>query len=219
MRAFFNRRLPLWEGHTRSALEKLVDAITTGNADCPKLAAAVVTFMNDIGKGFSPSAFGDRFEKEVREGCTARRRGKPATIQELGRFLLAEPDHRGVAKLLARLAELKQGDADFADIEMDHSREFWEAVRLGNFEDLDAGLAEITHRRTYGRPKPPDAAISTIHKAKGLECGNVVVMPCDATTFPDREDARCLLYVALSRAKERLMLVVSRANPSPLLQL
>jgi len=132
---------------------------------------------------------------------------------------LAEPDHRGVAKLLARLAELKQGDADFADIEIDHSREFWEAVRLGNFEDLDAGLAEITHRRTYGRPKPPDAAISTIHKAKGLECGNVVVMPCDATTFPDREDARCLLYVALSRAKERLMLVVSRTNPSPLFQL
>jgi hypothetical protein len=219
LRAFFNRRLPLWEGHTRSALEKLADAITAGNADCPKLAAAVVTFMNDIGKGFSPSAFGDRLEKEVREGCTTRSRGKPATIQELGRFLLAEPDHRGVAKLLARLAELKQGDADFADIEMDHSREFWEAVRLGNFEDLDAGLAEITHRRTYGRPKPPDAAISTIHKAKGLECGNVVVMPCDATTFPDREDARCLLYVALSRAKERLMLVVSQANPSPLFQL
>jgi DNA helicase-2/ATP-dependent DNA helicase PcrA len=218
LRAFFNRRLPLWEGHTRSALEKLVDAITTDNADCPKLAAAVVTFMNDVGKGFSPSAFGDRFEKEVREGCTARSRGKPATIQELGRFLLAEPDHRGVAKLLARLAALKQGDADFADIEMDHSREFWEAVKLGNFEDLDAGLAEITHRRTYGRPKPPDAAISTIHKAKGLECGNVVVMPCDAKTFPDREDARCLLYVAISRAKERLMLVVSRASPSPLFQ-
>ncbi|OYW34699.1 MAG: hypothetical protein B7Z41_01370 [Rhizobiales bacterium 12-66-7] len=46
-----------------------------------------------------------------------------------------------------------------------------------------------------------------------------MVMPCDATTFSDREDARCLLYVALSRAKERLMLVVSRTNPSPLFQL
>jgi DNA helicase-2/ATP-dependent DNA helicase PcrA len=182
LRAFFNRRLPLWEGHTRSALEKLVDAVTAGAGDCPKLAAAVVTFMNDIGKGFSASAFGDRFEKEVREGCTATSRGKPATIQELGRYLLAEPDHRGVAKLLTRVAELKRCDANFGDIEMDYSREFWEAVRLGSFEDLDAGLAEITHRRTYGRLMPPEAAISTIHKAKGLECGNVVVMPCDATT-------------------------------------
>lgn len=39
-----------------------------------------------------------------------------------------------------------------------------------------------------------------------------------AISFPDLEDARCLLYVALSRAKERLMLVVSQANPSPLFQ-
>jgi DNA helicase-2/ATP-dependent DNA helicase PcrA len=42
-------------------------------------------------------------------------------------------------------------------------------------------------------------------------------MPCDARTFPDKEDARCLLYVALSRAKRRLVLVVSRTAPSPLL--
>ena len=219
LRAFFYRRFPLWEGHTRSALEKLVDSIGTGRGDERALAAAVVSFINDIGKGFSPSAFGDRLEKEVREGCAARCRGKPAKIQALGRLLLTEPDHRGVAKLLAHLAELRRIDSDFADIEIDHGREFWEAVKLGIFDDLDEGFAEITHRRTYGRSKPPDAAVSTIHKAKGLECDSVLVMPCDASTFPDREDARCLLYVALSRAKERLMLVVSRTKPSPLFQL
>jgi hypothetical protein len=49
----------------------------------------------------------------------------------------------------------------------------------------DAGLAEITHRRTYSRPKPPEKAISIIHKAKGLECGGVIVVPCDAKNFPD----------------------------------
>ena len=84
---------------------------------------------------------------------------------------------------------------------------------------MDIGLAEITHRRTYARPKPPDRAISTIHKAKGLECDSVIIMPCDATTFPNKHDARCLLYVALSRAKKRLMLVVSRDKPSPLFSL
>jgi DNA helicase-2/ATP-dependent DNA helicase PcrA len=46
-----------------------------------------------------------------------------------------------------------------------------------------------------------------------------VVMPCDAKTFPDKDDARCLLYVALSRAKKRLMLVLSRNNPSPLFKI
>lgn len=75
----------------------------------------------------------------------------------------------------------------------------------------------MTHRRIYSRPKPPEKAISTIHKAKGLECDSVIVMPCDARTFPDKLDARCLLYVALSRTKSRLLLVVSRINPSPIL--
>lgn len=184
-RGFFNRRIPLWEGHTRSALESLADAVRAGTGNCAVLAAAVVVFMNEIGKGFSPSAFGDRFEKEAREGCSAKSRGKPAVIQELARHLLAEPDHRGIAKMLRHLDELKHSDSDFSDIEMDCRRKFWDAIRLGAFGNIDDGLAEITHRRTYARPKPPERALSTIHKAKGLECGSVIVLPCDAKTFPD----------------------------------
>lgn len=216
-RGFFNRRLPLWEGYTRTALETLVDSVRAAHGNGPALAAAIVQFMNEIGKGFSPSAFGNRFEKEARDGCSVRTTGKPAAIQELAKYVLSEPDHRGVAKMLHRLHELKQSHADFSDIEMDCYKEFWDAIRLGDFDNVDDGFSEITHRRTYSRPKPPDKAISIIHKAKGLECGSVIVMPCDAKTFPDKFDARCLLYVALSRAKSRVLLVVSRNSPSPLL--
>ena len=173
--------------------------------------------MNEVGKGFSSSAFGNVLEQEVRERCSVRRRGKPATIQDLARFLLAEPDHHGVAKVLRRLSELKNSDDTFRNIEIDHYREFWDAINLGAFDAVDAGMTEITHRRTYLRPKPPERAISTIHKAKGLQCDSVIVIPCDARTFPDKYEARCLLYVALSRAKNCLQFVVSRDNPSPLI--
>jgi hypothetical protein len=217
LRAFFNRRIPLWEGHTRSGLETLVDAMSAGLGDPSTLARAVVVFMNDIGKGFSPTAFGNRFEKEVRERCSVRTSGKPAAIQALARRIVAEPDHCGVANALRDLAALKRSNSDFADIEMDCHAEFWEAIRLGDFADVDRGFAEITHRRTYSRPEPPDKAISTIHKAKGLQCGSATIMPCDADTFPDTFEARCLLYVALSRAKNRLLLAVSRQSQSPLL--
>jgi hypothetical protein len=215
-RGFFNRRITLWEGHTRTALEKLVNAINAGHGKPAALAAAVVPFMGEIGKGFSPSAFGNAFEQEVRDGCTKSRKGKPAAIQELARCLVEDPTHRGVARMLRRLSALKDADAAFAAIELDHHKEFWDAIRLGEFESADTGLAEITHRRTYARPKPPAKAISTIHKAKGLECDSVIVMPCDGKTFPAKPDARCLLYVALSRAKKRLLLVLSREHPSPL---
>lgn len=215
-RGFFNRRIPLWEGHTRTALEALADAVRVGHGNSAALAAAVVRFMNEIGKGFTPSAFGNRFEKEARDGCSADCRGKPAIIQSLARYVLAEPDHKGVAKMLRHLWELKQSDRDFSDIEMDCHKEFWDAIHLGDFGDVEVALAEITNRRTYARPKPPPKAISTIHKAKGLECSSVILMPCDGKTFVDKFEARCLLYVALSRAKSRLMLVVSRNVPSPL---
>jgi superfamily I DNA/RNA helicase len=117
---------------------------------------------------------------------------------------------------LRNLADLRRTQSDFADIELDCPAEFWEAVRLGSHPDPQEGFVHITHHRTHSRPKPPAKAISTIHKAKGLECDGVIVMPCDARTFPDTAEARCLLYVALSRAKRRLMIVVSPSTPSPL---
>jgi DNA helicase-2/ATP-dependent DNA helicase PcrA len=173
--------------------------------------------MSEVGKGFSASAFGDRFAEEARTGCNKPATGKPATLQTLARHLVNEPDHRGVSKTLRRLHELKQNDAAFGGIEIDHHKEFWDAINLGEFSDVEDGLAEITRRRTYTRPKPAEKSISIIHKAKGLECDTVIVMPCDATTFRDTREARCLFYVAISRAKHRLMLVVSKRKPSPLL--
>ena len=178
---------------------------------------AIVKFMGDVGKGFSASAFGNVFEREVREGCSRTRRGKSKRLQELARLLVADPSHWGVAAVLRRLAELVTTDRDFGAIEVDCGSEFWDAVRLGGFETTDEGLAEITRRRNYSRPGPAEKAISIIHKAKGLQCDSAIVMPCDRTTFPDTPIARCLLYVAISRAKRRLMLVVSRQKPTPLL--
>jgi len=49
LRAFFNRRIPLWEGHTRPSLEMLVDDLRAGQGDCVALAAAIVKFMGNVG--------------------------------------------------------------------------------------------------------------------------------------------------------------------------
>jgi hypothetical protein len=149
---FFNRRIPLWEGHTRPALEMLVDALATGQGDRAALAVAVVAFLGKVGKGFSPGAFGDRFVREVSDGCSKNCWGKPATIQELARFLVTEPNHCGIAKMLRSLSDLTTTDADFAGIKIDCGKEFWEAIRLGDFETAVNGLAEVTHRRNYSRP-------------------------------------------------------------------
>ncbi|HXM33717.1 MAG TPA: ATP-binding domain-containing protein, partial [Pyrinomonadaceae bacterium] len=216
LRGFFFRSLPIWEGHTRDALAKLTTGVQTATGDAPLLASLLTTFLQEIGVGFSASAYADTFESEVAAGGTASRRGKPATLQALARTVIAQPNHRGAAAMLARVRELIDSDPAFAAIKIDHRREFNDAIRLGEFEDCEAAVTEIARRRTYSRPAPPERCISTIHKAKGLECANVMMMPCDAKHFPDNPSSRCLLYVGMSRAARTLTLVLSKNNPSPL---
>ena len=201
---------------TRAGLERLVQVLHNGAGDPSAIAAGVIAFMGEIGTGFSPTTFGNRLLQEIAHGCAKPASKTPALVQELARLLIAEPDHRGVSKVLRRVDEMRVQNRAFADIKIDHQKEFREATCLGNYDTAELGLAEITHRRTYTRPSPPTRAISTIHKAKGLECESVILLPVNADTFPDREDARCLLYVALSRATHRLQIVLSRTNPSPL---
>jgi len=218
--AFWGRRIPIWEGHTRDALDDLVGAIGAGAGDPLALSEALVTFLGRVAVGFSPSSHGNRLVQEVAEGCSATVRGKPAYIQELGQIILDEPDHRGVSRCLIRLSELiDQGISGFDTIKIDYRREYKEATRLMDYSDASSGHAETNRRRTFARPMPPARAISTIHKAKGLECEHAVIVPCDNQNFSSTEYARCKLYVALSRAKRSLTLVISTDNPSPLFYL
>jgi superfamily I DNA/RNA helicase len=78
------------------------------------------------------------------------------------------------------------------------------------------GFAEISRKRSYSRPSPPNRVLSSIHKTKGLECDNVLFMACDKNQFTSTSYAKCKMYVALSRAKKSLTLDIPDSNPSPL---
>ena len=97
--------------------------------------------------------------------------------------------------------------------------EFKDGIRLGQFSSPGDGFAEIARKRSYQRPSPPQRVVSSIHKAKGLECENALIMACDKTQFADTPYARCKMYVALSRAKKTLTLAIPDTNPSALFKL
>jgi DNA helicase-2/ATP-dependent DNA helicase PcrA len=216
IRAFLGRSMPIWEGHTRSALPTLVQRLS-GCGDAAAVADSAVAFVQEVCTGFSDSQFATRFRSEVAGGCAKPARGKPAQIQALARRIVDQPDHQGVGGFLQALHGALRAHPDFAGIHIDYPREFWEAVRLGASANPQTGLAELARHNAHARRLPPRRAISTIHKAKGLEAPNVEIMPCDSTTF--REKDRRLLYVAISRATRRLTLVVSRSHPSPIIEI
>ena len=219
MRAFFGRRIPVWEGHTREALSVLSAACMAADGDPSLLVRDMTKFIQHVSTGFSQSRFGRILMREVEDRCASNRRGMPAKLQLLANELLESPNHIGVCSALDKFRTFVQTDSSFSEVMIDAPRELGDAIRLGEFPDAEEGLGELTLRRAYARPKPPKKCISTIHKAKGLERQSVLIIPCDCKSFADTLYKRRLLYVALSRATKDLALVVPQRSPSPLLSL
>lgn len=216
LRAFFNRAMPIWEGHTREALDGLCNGVRVHAGNPSEVGKLAVDFVSSVAIGFTAAGYSRQLLEDIEQGCTKPRKKKPATIQSLGRIILEEPNHRGVGQFLTTLRALTKEDEAFAPIKIDHSREFNDAVHLGRFENADEGLAEIARRRAHARAPVPVKAVSTIHKAKGLEFPHVVMAACDQPHFGDTQASRAKLYVGLSRATESLALLVSHTNPTPL---
>jgi DNA helicase-4 len=163
--------------------------------------------------------------------------GVPAEAHNGGGTLIGWTDTQDVdlgASDLARLAG-KPGQRRLAAVErvVQHSLGQGDTVHLLTRRTSDDGFLRLL-RQTF-----PDArdriTASTVHKYKGRESDAVVLLDADANNFPlihpewafqsifgdslaDIVDAeRRLLYVALTRARRYLHLLVDSRNPSPFL--
>jgi superfamily I DNA/RNA helicase len=211
--------MPIWEGHTREALNTLCHGTREHSGNAAQIGKIAVDFVSSVATGFSPTGYTRLLLEEIEQDCVRPRTKKPATLQALGRIILDQPDHKGIGKFLTKLRRLTKEDDAFSAIKIDHVREFNDAIQLSRFDDADEGLAEIARRRSHAGGVMPDKAISTIHKAKGLEFPHVVIAACDRHHFRDTEAARAKLYVGISRATESLALLVSHTNRTPLLKI
>lgn len=216
LNAFWGWRIPIWEGYTRDAMSKLLATCRRGAGDPVALGRALCAFLEGVGKGFSATAYGNRLMQELETGCARASRGKPAEIQSIARLILQDPSHVGVGAAINQVHHLMRTSESFGDIRIDLRREFAEARRIHACPELSAVLARQTHQHGTRQDEMPQKVISTIHKSKGLETRNAMLVPCDADNLANNDKNRCLLYVALSRASESLGLVVPRATPSPL---
>jgi superfamily I DNA/RNA helicase len=85
--------------------------------------------------------------------------------------------------------------------------------RIGELADGVGGgtLADLKHVTDDGAVR-----ILTVHKAKGLEFDTVVVLGVEHETYwGDQDDARATFFVAVSRAKRRLVFTVAERRDRP----
>ncbi|HPN37058.1 MAG TPA: ATP-dependent helicase [Melioribacteraceae bacterium] len=121
---------------------------------------------------------------------------------------------------------------DFINFSKMEDANLSELIKLLNHMDTKTKPDTISkllskHMNFYRRCKTSDlitendkTIITTIHKAKGLEFDNVIIPDFNIYLFPhnnkDSEERKKLLYVAMSRAKKRLIITSANTyNHSP----
>jgi hypothetical protein len=121
--------------------------------------------------------------------------------------IYASPDHRGMA---VAMRIVRNGPpAGYAVRFHDH---VWALCAFDRTDDPRSFLSALGRIRR--RRKWPPQMVSTIHKAKGLEFDHVLLCPVDHHQYPNSILGARLLYVALSRAKRSIRLVLAPDAPS-----
>lgn len=195
------------EGAALEYLDTLLDVSEQYAGDPQKLSHELLEFLSSIGTGLTSSIKSGLLPR-LGQTIGLRRAG---TLQQrwLAPFatVYESPDHRGLARAMRLICD---GPPSGFVVRL---RENASALRsLTHVDDPRGhlrGLSRIRRRR-----KSAPRAVSTIHKAKGLEFQNVLLCPVDSHQYPAGRLGSRLLYVALSRATSTLRLVLDPSNPT-----
>jgi hypothetical protein len=199
-------RAPLNEGAQLDELDALIQAMEGQAGDAKALAGSLLDFLCIIGVGIS---------HDISVGLR-RRLGAAINRDRAGQNQVAwldclepiyeSPDHRGMA---AAMRKVRDGAPGYTIRFGDH---VWALCAFDRTDDPRAfrsTLGRIRRRRKW-----PAQMVSTIHKAKGLDFDHVLLCPVDRHQYPDDVLGARLLYVALSRARQSVRLVLAGDAPS-----
>jgi len=217
--SFFYRSLQIWQGHSRDLLPKAAKACTEANNEPNLIAQELLSILENIGTGFQKAKHGKMLLEEVTTNCTKRESAGRKDIRVMAQKIIEQPNHKGLSSALHHLDSCRNTESALKGFKIDLLTEYREIIELGSYEDPHDAIAYITRRRTFMLPLPKQKSISTVHKAKGLEFDNVVVMPIDLKHYSATDKKRNLLYVALSRSTRSLTLVLSKDKKSPLVDI
>ncbi|KAA3497995.1 ATP-dependent helicase [Rhizobium rhizogenes] len=184
----------------------LLVAGTTNNADAHRRLLNTVVYRNsmDEEQEYRARHRWTRFVADIRSAIAggAIAKGDRAGLQAIvDQFF----DLVGRDAIVAMSADYAQGSRlnDLAQASIDRLHDV-----LSQEEDIGVALSSFSADRAV--------RIMSIHKSKGLEFDTVVVMGVEAETFwGNPVDERSAYFVAISRAKERLILSFTSSRERP----
>lgn len=206
-----NWRAPLNEGAQLDELDVLIQGIEAHDGNAAALAGTFLEFLIMIGVGLSQS-MSDGLRGRLNATISRERAGNNqiAWLDCLEQ-IYTSPDHRGIAAAMRMV--LDTSPAGYSIRLNDHARALCAFDRTDDPRAFRSTLGRIRRRHKW-----PPQMVSTIHKAKGLDFDHVLLCPVDRNQYPNDVLGARLLYVALSRARKSIRLVLANDNPSPHLE-
>lgn len=208
------RRMPLYEGADVHVAAGFLEDAENAAGDPRALVIALMNVMGACGSGMPASA-----RKQVETACreTHVEFGKKVNVRpllELCETIYEQPTMHEWLAVLRRCFEQREA-LGWRPYRFDPLLLLVDR-RLRDAESPIDALAPLARRRSEGTWRP-SRFVATIHKVKGREFAEVAIPYCSSGSFPDTTEGRRLLYVAMSRATERLHLLVPRGDGTPLL--
>lgn len=198
---------PMNEGAQLKELDALIEAIEAYSGDAEALSKAFLLFLGAVGAGLTKS-ISSGLRSRLGKNIERRRAGsnQVAWLDCLEPIYIS-PDHRGLAAAMRAVRDSKPRGYKIRF--HDH---VWALCSFDRTDDPRSWLSMLGRIRR--QRKWPPQTVSTIHKAKGLDFDHVLLCPVDRHQYPDSVLGRRLLYVALSRARRSIKLVVASDGPS-----
>ena len=201
-------RIIINEGARIEALEAYMNQILSATDNPRILAADFLDFVAEMGAGLGDGVCNRLKTRLGATGINKHRVGSAQTaFLDPLEFIYASPNHKGIAQ--AAKAYLQSPPRTYLPRRIEPLRIL---ISLGASEDPRATLSSLA--RTRRNRTLPDAMVSTIHKAKGMEFDHVLVLPVDRHQYPPNDKGAKRLYVALSRARRSIHLITSSDSPS-----
>jgi DNA helicase-2/ATP-dependent DNA helicase PcrA len=200
-------RAPLNEGAQLDELDELIQALEDRAGNAQAVAGAFLDFLALIGVGLRAD-MSDGLRGRLGAAINRDRAGRNQMAWlDCLEPIYASPDHRGAAVAMRMVRDtlppgytIRFGDHVWALCAFD---------RTDDPRALRSMLGRIRRRRKW-----PPQMVSTIHKAKGLDFDHVLICPVDRHQYPDGVLGARLLYVALSRARRSIRLVLAGDAPT-----
>ncbi len=203
----WSRILTLFQGIGKKTSSKIFDMISTRNKPIENLAVDNNLF-NILNKLKIPKLVRDEICDYLKKFFISIRYNKPneiinKLINQLRKYLKIQYDN-----WQDRLEDLKQ--ISIYSQNFDSIPNFLDSITLNKstFESKKVGLSSIANQSSM--------TLSTIHRAKGLEWKVVFIPMLSDSLFPSNkvkinspayEEERRVLYVGITRAKDRLFLI------------